>query len=116
MCIQLDEISTFCGGRVKTMMYHGSSRTKDPRFLAKHDVVVSTYGTVASEWPKKESRKAPGAVFSVQWQRVVLDEGNLNNPNNPSYLNNLNNPLDNPLDNPPDNPLGNPLVTFEELL
>ena len=51
--------------------YHGSQRKPDS--LAEHDVVITTYHTIASEW-KRERRDAK-TVFSLHWHRVVIDEG-----------------------------------------
>ncbi|VVB14764.1 unnamed protein product [Arabis nemorensis] len=38
---------------LSVLVYHGSSRTKDPRELAKYDVVVTTYSIVSMEVPKQ---------------------------------------------------------------
>lgn len=35
-----------CGGALTIYPYHGSNRNKDPNFLAKFDLVVTTYGIV----------------------------------------------------------------------
>lgn len=39
--------------RLSVLVYHGSSRTKDPLELAKYDVVVTTYAIVSMEVPKQ---------------------------------------------------------------
>ena len=41
--------------KLSVLVYHGSSRTKDPNELATYDVVVTTYMTVANEVPKENS-------------------------------------------------------------
>ncbi|KAB5572425.1 helicase-like protein [Coniochaeta sp. 2T2.1] len=51
----------------KVLIYHGAARASAN--LADYDVVVSSYGTLASEGPKKVG------IFNVDWRRVVLDEG-----------------------------------------
>lgn len=38
--------------KLNVLVYHGSSRTKDPGDLAKYDVVVTTYSIVSNEVPK----------------------------------------------------------------
>ncbi|CAN1149762.1 Helicase-like transcription factor CHR28 [Linum perenne] len=38
---------------LSVMVYHGSSRTKDPNELARYDVVLTTYSIVSMEVPKK---------------------------------------------------------------
>ncbi|CAN4092070.1 unnamed protein product [Withania somnifera] len=38
---------------LSVLVYHGSSRTKDPMELAKYDVVVTTYSIVSMEVPKQ---------------------------------------------------------------
>ncbi|GAA0163227.1 hypothetical protein LIER_19142 [Lithospermum erythrorhizon] len=39
--------------RLTVLIYHGSTRTKDPHELAKYDVVLTTYTIVAKEVPKQ---------------------------------------------------------------
>lgn len=39
--------------KLKVLIYHGLSRTKDPAELAKYDVVLTTYSIVAKEVPSK---------------------------------------------------------------
>ncbi|WVZ87280.1 hypothetical protein U9M48_033941 [Paspalum notatum var. saurae] len=43
------------GNKLSVLVYHGSSRTRDPNELARYDVVVTTYMTVANEVPKDNS-------------------------------------------------------------
>ncbi|CAN6236338.1 unnamed protein product [Urochloa humidicola] len=43
------------GSKLSVLVYHGCSRTRDPNELAKYDVVVTTYMTVANEVPKENS-------------------------------------------------------------
>jgi SWI/SNF-related matrix-associated actin-dependent regulator of chromatin subfamily A3 len=50
--------------------------------FAKYDVVVSSYGTLSTEYLPRGS-KTPGSIprksglFSMNWRRVVLDEGHI---------------------------------------
>ena len=59
-------------GKLSWYVYHGASRTQDTRELSKHDIVLTTYGTVSSE--ASDSLKKKKALTSLQWFRVVLDE------------------------------------------
>ncbi|KAJ1272919.1 hypothetical protein BS78_06G239800 [Paspalum vaginatum] len=43
------------GNKLSVLVYHGGSRTRDPNELARYDVVVTTYMTVANEVPKESS-------------------------------------------------------------
>ncbi|RLM74922.1 putative ATP-dependent helicase C17A2.12-like [Panicum miliaceum] len=43
------------GAKLSVLVYHGGSRTRDPNELAKYDVVITTYMTVANEVPKENS-------------------------------------------------------------
>ncbi|KAG7582205.1 SNF2-related N-terminal domain [Arabidopsis suecica] len=82
--------------KLSVLVYHGSRRTKDPKELAKHDVVVTTYAIVTNEVPQnpllnlydsKSNKRGRenfegssliqshvGALGRVRWLRVVLDE------------------------------------------
>lgn len=42
-----------CKANLFLLVYHGSSRTKDPYELAKYDVVLTTYSIVSMEFPKQ---------------------------------------------------------------
>lgn len=66
---------------LNVLTYHGSNRRRlDHEGFAKYDVVISTYGTLSTEY-MPGGAKSPAAVprkeglFSVNWGRVVLDEG-----------------------------------------
>jgi SNF2 family DNA or RNA helicase len=50
-------------------VYHGSSREQFATQLHEYDVVLTTYDTLRSDWENE------GALLSVKWLRVVLDEG-----------------------------------------
>jgi SNF2 family DNA or RNA helicase len=61
--------------------YHGNTRNRDPAFLASHDIVLTTFATLAGEIPPEPSKnlKRPvkqeeAALMKVNWLRVVLDE------------------------------------------
>ncbi|KAM0280884.1 hypothetical protein ACHAQH_003773 [Verticillium albo-atrum] len=58
-------------------IYHGSASSDD---LATFDVVITSYGKLAKE-RLEEKDSARGPLMSVDWRRVVLDEGHtIRNP------------------------------------
>lgn len=59
-------------------VYHGSNRIKDTEKLAKYDLVITTYGSVASELNARSKRK-PGQypLEEIAWFRIVLDEAHM---------------------------------------
>ena len=64
---------------LKCHIYHGTTRIRDPDELAKFDVVLTTYGTVSSEFGDK--RGSRNTLSDIQWFRIVLDEGHhIRNP------------------------------------
>ncbi|CAK9150508.1 unnamed protein product [Ilex paraguariensis] len=54
-------------------VHYGQSRPKDAKLLAQNDVVLTTYGVLASEF-STENADENGGLYSVRWFRVVLDE------------------------------------------
>eukprot|EP00899_Mesostigma_viride_P021906 jgi/Mesvir1/29717/Mv00949-RA.2 len=62
---QLEEHTA--SGRLSVYQHYGPNRSKDPAFIAKHDVVLSTYGILLSDG-------LTGPLQKVDWLRVVLDE------------------------------------------
>lgn len=65
---------------LKVYVHHGPKREKEPRRLAKWDVVITTYDTVSSECyfrsPAQEddddSTPEGRGIFLVNWWRIVL--------------------------------------------
>jgi len=62
-------------------VYHGATRNRAPDFLASHDIVLTTYSTLAGEIPpdsnkslKRVPKQDAPALLEVPWFRVVLDE------------------------------------------
>ncbi|KAG0368749.1 hypothetical protein BGZ54_001231 [Gamsiella multidivaricata] len=66
-------------------VYHGGQRVADPSFLAKHDVVITTYNLLGTEYSKETKArdsqtglsKYPSVLQHVDWFRVVLDEAHI---------------------------------------
>lgn len=58
-------------GKLRVSRYHGHKRAHDFNDLINHDVVITTYGTIAKEF-SKPSRKV---LYHMCFFRIVLDEG-----------------------------------------
>jgi SNF2 family DNA or RNA helicase len=52
--------------------------------LLKNDLIITTYDTVRTECPMnlKMKSKRSGILHSIEWCRVVLDEGEFGNNSN----------------------------------
>ncbi|KAI4278901.1 MAG: hypothetical protein L6R35_006073, partial [Caloplaca aegaea] len=77
---------------LKILTYHGPRRQMSADELAQYDVVITTYGTLSTEYLPKGSNN-PASVsrrhglFSLDWRRVILDEGHqIRNPNTKASL------------------------------
>lgn len=62
-------------GSLSVYVYHGPSRCQDLDELAQYDVILTTYGTVATE--VSDSLKKKTALVSINWYRIVLDEAHM---------------------------------------
>ncbi|KAK8545016.1 hypothetical protein V6N13_066330 [Hibiscus sabdariffa] len=60
-------------GSLSLYVHYGQSRPKDAKILAQNDVVITTYGVLASEF-SAENSEDNGGLYSVRWFRIVLDE------------------------------------------
>ena len=49
--------------------------------LLKNDLIITTYDTVRTECPSNQKKKfkRSGILHSIEWYRVVLDEGEFDN-------------------------------------
>jgi SWI/SNF-related matrix-associated actin-dependent regulator of chromatin subfamily A3 len=71
---------------LKVLTYHGSRKKMTFQEFSEYDVVITTYGTLAAEYsPPKSKTIEPiprkDGLFSMNWARVVLDEGHqIRNP------------------------------------
>ncbi|GAA6050321.1 hypothetical protein JCM3770_002961 [Rhodotorula araucariae] len=90
--------------RLSWHLYHGEGRELTKKQLREHDVVITTYQTIAAEVdggsdsrkssrapeeprlgdydteeppPKKQKKPKESTLHSIKWRRVVLDEGHL---------------------------------------
>lgn len=70
---------------IQVYVYHGGQRVSDPAYLAKHDIVITTYNLLGTEYSKEckgrdsESgpSKHPSVLQHIDWFRVVLDEAHI---------------------------------------
>lgn len=63
-------------GTVNIYVHYGQNRPKEASFIGQSDIVLTTYGVVASEF-STESSTENGGLYSVHWFRVVLDEAHM---------------------------------------
>ncbi|KAI1007752.1 hypothetical protein K3495_g480 [Podosphaera aphanis] len=65
-------------GSLRYYIYHGSNRLKDPRTLAEYDLVITTYGSVTSEFSHRCKKKAGSyPLEEINWFRIILDEAHM---------------------------------------
>lgn len=79
-----DEIKQRCERKMlRTLVYHDKERNIDVGTLTRRDIVLTTYNIVGreSQGPRTEAAleglepsKPQGLLFSVCWERVILDE------------------------------------------
>ncbi len=63
--------------QLSVYVHHGPQRTKDPKVLAKYDVVITTYQILVSEHGNSNpdpTRSPQAGCLGVHWFRVILDE------------------------------------------
>jgi len=61
-------------GTIRYYIYHGSNRTEDVEELAKYDMIITGYQTLAAEYRRFGSKRP---LFNVQFHRTVLDEAHI---------------------------------------
>ncbi|KAM3067424.1 hypothetical protein ACMFMG_011573 [Clarireedia jacksonii] len=65
-------------GSLKYYVYHGTSRIKDVKKLAEYDIIITTYGSVASEFNfRNKQKKGNYPLEEMNWFRIVLDEAHM---------------------------------------
>ncbi|KAF7554933.1 hypothetical protein G7Z17_g2554 [Cylindrodendrum hubeiense] len=66
------EIKLHLGDAVRVTKYHGGGRERDTEAIARADIVLTTYKTLATDHGTKKDRRSP--LHRIGWFRVVLDE------------------------------------------
>ncbi|KAI8318136.1 P-loop containing nucleoside triphosphate hydrolase protein [Martensiomyces pterosporus] len=81
-------------GRLKVLIHHGPKRASNPEILKQYDIVVTSYGTLSSDWKNLNalrfgrmsaterderdleflSSKECGCIYNIVWRRIILDE------------------------------------------
>ncbi|KAE8150403.1 SNF2 family helicase [Aspergillus avenaceus] len=70
----------------QVLVYHGAGK-KEATKLDQYDVVVTSYGALAMEYTPQTKAPPKKGLFSLQWRRVVLDEGHtIRNPRSKGAL------------------------------
>lgn len=79
-------------GKMRSLVYHGTSRDMDVNSLARYDLIITTYTLVMKEaFPKSKDKvqnkgkdkvpkikaKNQGRLFQIGWTRIVLDEAHV---------------------------------------
>lgn len=68
------------------LIYHGAGK-KEAKKLDQYDVVVTSYGALAVEYNPNTQQVPAKGLYSMQWRRVVLDEGHtIRNPRSKGAL------------------------------
>ena len=60
---------------VKLKVHHGNQKAFYAADLETHDIVITTYGTLAAEFVHGE--RSGGPLLRAKWLRVVMDEGHM---------------------------------------
>lgn len=78
---------------LKVLIYHGSGKKPmKAQEFGQYDAVITSYGTLATEYYPRGKKDPPSiprgqGLFSLDWRRVILDEGHIiRNPNTKSAL------------------------------
>jgi SNF2 family DNA or RNA helicase len=68
-----DQVSAHMAfGTISYTVFHGPNREKNPDILRSYDIVITTYGIIASEFSSKSTDISP--IRQLKWFRIVLDE------------------------------------------
>jgi SWI/SNF-related matrix-associated actin-dependent regulator of chromatin subfamily A3 len=71
-------------GRLTWFTHHGKKRLRLSNTVNPPDIVFTTYQTVERE--KRNSKPNHGSIFSYHWKRIILDEGMILSPLNPTRV------------------------------
>lgn len=56
---------------ISVCVHHGNKRDVKPKYLARNDIVITTYAIVSRE------NQFNGALFGIKWDRIILDEAHI---------------------------------------
>ncbi|KAI9376650.1 SNF2 family N-terminal domain-containing protein [Aspergillus egyptiacus] len=70
-------INTHLKSSLKLLPYHGRSRKDYVSSIEHHDIVITTYNTLAKEHAAKELGRGKSPLHDFAWYRVVLDEAHM---------------------------------------
>lgn len=56
-------------------LHYGKTKLVNMKDLEEVAIVLTTYHTVSAEYKNARRTKESSILFSTQWRRVVLDEG-----------------------------------------
>jgi SWI/SNF-related matrix-associated actin-dependent regulator of chromatin subfamily A3 len=67
---------------LKVTTYHGTRKIDlNPKSVSDYDVFITTYDTMMSEYWEGKAKPAPvqrkSGLFSINWRRIILDEGHI---------------------------------------
>ena len=78
---------------LNVLLHHGASKKAlKPADIAQYDVVITSYATLATDYFPRGGTNPPSVpraqgLFSVNWRRVILDEGHtIRNPQTKAAL------------------------------
>ncbi|GAB4813732.1 hypothetical protein N2152v2_000778 [Parachlorella kessleri] len=91
------EVKSKAGESLRTYVYYGQTRLKDPVKLSQYDLVITSYNTLAADFQLKAEKKENGKgkqkqplplvncpgdnlfppLGTIKWHRVVLDESHV---------------------------------------
>ncbi|KDR76486.1 hypothetical protein GALMADRAFT_246858 [Galerina marginata CBS 339.88] len=80
-----EEIESKTNIGLKCLIYHGQSKTKKKSELMKHDVVLTTFGTMASEWPDYENEMKKKAKAKKRGDSFIVTDSEDEDMKDPSY-------------------------------
>lgn len=60
---------------LKYYIYHGKDKVTDPQALSDYDIVFTSFGTATREWAATQNSPPSGPLYSINWFRLILDEG-----------------------------------------
>lgn len=79
-------------GVLRVLVYYGSQRPKNAEDINSYDVVLTTYGTIVSEWPRPKKRKRKDTKKTSK-SKDSMDEDKSENEDNDLIMRSMAGPL-----------------------